>query len=81
MAGASAPDPGLASTLRRLREERGITREALAHRADVTIGTLAHLELAQSDPKWSTVRQIASALGLSVTFVAASVEASDAGGA
>jgi len=75
---SSTPDPALASALRSLREASGVTREALAHRADITIGTLAHIELGQADPRWGTVRQIVSALGVSTTFLAASVEAVEA---
>ncbi len=69
------PDPALAASIRRLREERGITREALAMRAGVTNGTLARIELAQSSPSWDTVCRIATALDLSVYRLAEAVEA------
>lgn len=69
-----APDPVLAAVLRRLREERGLSQEALAYRAGITAGSLGRIELAQSSPSWATVRQIAKALGVTMTELAATVE-------
>jgi transcriptional regulator with XRE-family HTH domain len=54
----------LGAVLRAVREERGESRERLAVDAGLTVGTLARLELGQSDPTWSTVLAIADALGL-----------------
>ncbi len=68
------PDPALAASIRRLREERGITREALAMRAGITNGTLARIELGRSSPSWDTVCHIAVALDLSIARLAAAVE-------
>jgi transcriptional regulator with XRE-family HTH domain len=75
MARSSTPDPALAATVRRLREERGITREALAFRTGVTTGTLARIELAQSVPGWDTVRLLASALDITLAELGRAVEA------
>lgn len=72
----SAPDPALAVALRRLRVERGATQEALAHSSGLTTGSLARIELGQASPAWATVRQIATALGVSLVELAAAVEAS-----
>lgn len=69
------PDPVLAATVRSLREGKGVTREALAHEAGITVGSLARIELAQSSPSWDTLRRIAGALGLSISRLAAAVEA------
>ncbi len=71
-----APDPTLAAVLRRLRMERGTTQEALAYRSGITTGSLARIELGQASPAWATVRQIASALDVSMVELAAAVEAS-----
>ncbi len=68
------PHPALAASIRRLREERGITREALAYRAGLSTGALARIELAQSSPNWDTVRRIAAALDLSISRLACPVE-------
>jgi len=72
---APKPDPALASALRRLREDRDLTREALAFHAGLTTGSLARIELGQSSPSWDTVRKVAKALGISLTELAKAVEA------
>ncbi len=69
------PDPALAAAIRRLREERGTTREVLAYCAGLTTGALARIELARSSPRWVTVCRVADALDLSVTQLAGVVEA------
>jgi transcriptional regulator with XRE-family HTH domain len=71
-----APDPALAAVLRRLRVERGTTQEALAYRSGITTGSLARIELGQASPAWTTVRQIALALDVSMAELAKAVEAS-----
>lgn len=63
---AQAPDEALAIALRRLREERGLTREAVAYQAKLTTGSLARIELGQADPRYTTIRDIASALDVSM---------------
>ncbi len=67
----------LATTVRRLREEKGLTREATAFRAGITTGSLANVELAGACPSWETVRRIACALGLSIGQLAAAIEAAE----
>jgi transcriptional regulator with XRE-family HTH domain len=57
-----APDQTLASTLRRLRLERGLTQEALAFHAGVTVSALARIERGLSNPAWTTLVRIANAL-------------------
>lgn len=69
-----APDPILAALLRRLREERGLSQEALAYKAGITAGSLGRIELAQSSPAWATVRQIAKALDVTLVELVAQVE-------
>ncbi|HEV3035475.1 MAG TPA: helix-turn-helix transcriptional regulator [Solirubrobacteraceae bacterium] len=75
----SAPDPALATTLRRIRERRGVTREALAFQSGITAGALARIELAQAVPRWNTVRLLAQALNVSMVELSAAVEASATG--
>lgn len=74
MTRSSAPDPELASVLRHLREERGITHEALAFRAGVTTSALSRIELAKVAPRWDTVRALASGLDVSMVELSAAVE-------
>lgn len=74
MSRAPAPDPALAAVLRRLREDRGLTMEALAFKSGVSISSLGRIELGRSSAAWSTVRQIADALDVSMAELAAAVE-------
>jgi transcriptional regulator with XRE-family HTH domain len=74
MSRAPAPDPVLAGVLRRLREDRGLTMEALAFKSGVSISSLGRIELGRSSAAWSTVRQITDALGISLVELAAAVE-------
>lgn len=60
--------------MRRLREARQLSQEALADRAGAPYGTINCLELAQSAPAWATVCAIADALGVSLIELAAVVE-------
>ncbi|HEY2767707.1 MAG TPA: helix-turn-helix transcriptional regulator [Solirubrobacteraceae bacterium] len=61
-------------TIRRLREDRGITQEDLAHEAGITTGTLSKIERCLANPSWTTVERIAHALGTTVALVAAAAE-------
>jgi transcriptional regulator with XRE-family HTH domain len=74
----SRPDPALAAALRQLREDRYLTREALAFQAGITSGSLARIELGTAAPGWDTVRRLARALGVSLNEIASAVEALDA---
>jgi transcriptional regulator with XRE-family HTH domain len=67
-------DPVLASTLRRLRLERGETQEDLAHKAHLTVAALARIERGVANPAWTTVKRIAAALEISLTALAEAVE-------
>jgi transcriptional regulator with XRE-family HTH domain len=68
-------DKALARALRALREDRGLSQEATAQRAGITLNSYARIELAQASPAWSTVRSIADALGVSLSELAVTVEA------
>jgi transcriptional regulator with XRE-family HTH domain len=57
-----------------MREERGISREALAFRAGITTGALARIELARAVPGWETVRGLAMALDIGMVELSAAVE-------
>jgi transcriptional regulator with XRE-family HTH domain len=72
---SSTPDPALAAAIRRLREQREMTQEALAFASGITTGSVARIELGQSVPGWDTVRQLAQALDVSIVELAAAVEA------
>jgi transcriptional regulator with XRE-family HTH domain len=74
MSRAAGPDRALAATLRRMREERGITREGLAFRSGITTGALARIELGQAAPGWDTVRLLAEGLDIGMVELSAAVE-------
>jgi transcriptional regulator with XRE-family HTH domain len=63
------PQPALGKAIRQLRTERGMTQEALAHAAGVTVGHLSMIERGHSNPTWATVKSVATALGMSVVEV------------
>jgi transcriptional regulator with XRE-family HTH domain len=64
----------LASTLRRLREERDHTQEDLAHKAGITVAALARIERGQANPRWTTVQCIASALNIGLGELGKEIE-------
>jgi transcriptional regulator with XRE-family HTH domain len=61
------PDPALAATIRRLREERGLSQEEVAYSAGVTVGTYTRLERGKANPTWLTLRRISAALDIRVS--------------
>jgi|GraSoiStandDraft_34_1057297.scaffolds.fasta_scaffold1162406_1 transcriptional regulator with XRE-family HTH domain len=60
------PSKRLAMRLRKIREERGITQEALARRARISRVYLAQLERRRQDPSLSVVVRLAKALKVKV---------------
>lgn len=65
------PQPALGKAVRQLRQERGVSQEALAYEAGVTSGTLSLIERGRSNPTWGTVKGIAAALSIPIAEVAA----------
>ncbi len=63
---ARAADPELARVLRSLRQAQGRAQEDLAHAAGISVNSLRRIESGQTNPTWTTVRNIATALGLSL---------------
>jgi transcriptional regulator with XRE-family HTH domain len=57
----------LAMKLKRLRATKGWTQQQLAQHARVSVGYIARLETGHYDPKLSTLRKLAKALGVPVT--------------
>jgi len=68
------PQPALGKAIRQLREERGMTQEALAHAAGVTVGHLSTIERGHSNPTWGTAKGIADALHAKLGELAALAE-------
>jgi transcriptional regulator with XRE-family HTH domain len=74
---AANPQPALGAAIRQLRGERGLTQEALAHEAQITVGHLSTIERGRANPSWGAVTAIAGALGMSMVEVARCVERQD----
>jgi transcriptional regulator with XRE-family HTH domain len=67
-------DPALAAALRAARERTGRSQEAIAHEAGITVGALARIERGEANPTWTTVRAMASALGVSLAELGRAVD-------
>jgi XRE family transcriptional regulator, regulator of sulfur utilization len=70
----NSTDQALACALRRLRQDRGSTQEALAFDAGITVAALSRIERGQASPQWTTVRCIIDGLGISLAELVAEVE-------
>jgi len=57
----------LAMRIKQLRKRCGLTQEALARSARVSLAYIGRLETGHHDPKLSTLRKLAKALGVPVT--------------
>jgi len=64
------PQPALGKAIRQLREERGMTQEALAQEAGITVGHMSMIERGHSNPTWATVKAIAASLRMTVAELA-----------
>ena len=61
-----APREIVATKVKRLRERRGLTQEALAEKAGISRTYLARLETARHDPTLSMLEKLAKALRVKV---------------
>jgi transcriptional regulator with XRE-family HTH domain len=68
------PDPALPQVLRELRTKTGRSQEDVAHEVGLTLGSYARIERGLADPKWSTLRRIADALGVSLGDLGRAIE-------
>lgn len=68
------PDLALASVVKRLREERNTSQEQLAFAAGITASALSRIERGLNNPGWTTVKRLASALGMTMLQFSAEVE-------
>ncbi len=56
----------LAMKIKALRERREMTQQELAHKARLSVGYLARLEIGRHEPTLTTLRKLARALGVPV---------------
>jgi transcriptional regulator with XRE-family HTH domain len=73
-AAAMEPLEAFAANVRRLRQERGLTQEALAERAELHMTDIARIETLRRDPGIKVVAKIAYGLGVPAAALMASVE-------
>jgi transcriptional regulator with XRE-family HTH domain len=65
--GAPAAEVDVGSSLRRLREEHGLTIRALSEKSGLAVNTLSLIENSKSSPSVSTLQQLAVALEVPIT--------------
>ncbi len=63
------PDPldVFAANLRRIRQERGLSQERLAHSSDLNMTHVAKIERSEREPGVRTVSKLAKTLGVSAS--------------
>lgn len=68
------PDLALSRAIRSLRDDRHLTQEDLAHQAGITWASLGRIERGVSNPTWTTIRRLATALDVTLTELVARVD-------
>jgi DNA-binding XRE family transcriptional regulator len=68
------PQVALGQAIRKLRQDRDLTQEALAQSAGITVGHLSKIERGQSNPTWGTVVAVAVGLGMAPAVLAQAAE-------
>lgn len=61
----------LGAAIRKLREERGLSIEALAHRANLHWTYVSEIERGRRNPSWSVVCALADGLGVELAELVA----------
>lgn len=56
----------VATTIRRIRTDRGLTLEALAQRSGLSLASVQRIETGRQDPRAEALRKLASALEVPV---------------
>jgi transcriptional regulator with XRE-family HTH domain len=54
----------IGKNLRRVREDRLMTQQELAEAADLNLSTVMRIETDRVEPRFSTIRKLANALGV-----------------
>jgi transcriptional regulator with XRE-family HTH domain len=70
----SGSDADLVQAIRNLRARRGLSQEAVARAADLTLSSYARIERGLANPTWRTVSNIADALGVTLAELGAAVD-------
>lgn len=64
----------LGVALRRLREDRGLSQEAVAQRAGISLNTYSRIERGTVAPAWLSVTKIAKALDIGLAELGAAID-------
>jgi transcriptional regulator with XRE-family HTH domain len=64
------PQSGLGKAVRSLREKTGVDQATLAERAGVPLALIEEIESGSADPVWGDMRDVATALGVSLEALA-----------
>jgi transcriptional regulator with XRE-family HTH domain len=68
------PQIGLGKAIRKLRQERKLSQEALGNRAEIHPTWISHIESGRINPTWGNVRRIAAGLKVPLEDLAALAE-------
>lgn len=68
------PQIGLGKAIRKLRQERELSQEALGNRAEIHPTWISHIESGRINPTWGNVRRIAVGLKVPLEQLAALAE-------
>jgi transcriptional regulator with XRE-family HTH domain len=71
--------PIIGRTIRSLREEAGLTQEALALEVKISKSEVSRLEKGKRNPKWETMKRLAKGLGVPCWHMVAKAEQLEAG--
>ena len=69
------PQPELGAAVREVRTKRGMTQEAVAQSAGITVAHLSGIERGHANPSWGAVVAIAEALDVPMATLAKRWEA------
>jgi len=75
MARQDGSQPALGRAIRALRTENEVSQAVLAERAGLTVAALSRVERGRTNPTWGTIVALATALGTTVSNLAARAEA------
>jgi transcriptional regulator with XRE-family HTH domain len=68
------PQIGLGKAIRKLRQEKKLSQEALGNRAEIHPTWISHIESGRINPTWGNVRRIAVGLKVPLEQLAALAE-------
>jgi len=72
------PQTALGAAVHELREERSLSKNAVAEKSELSSDYYSAIEDGQTNPSWGTMRRVAKALDLDVTELAKREEAQPA---